>query len=247
MKILFDLHTHTLMSGHAYSTPKENIQAAKALGLAAYGFSDHGPSIKGGPDALYFQHFRIFPRQYEGMYVLCGVEAAILDYEGHIDLTGKPLERVDYAIASLHQWALPSGTLEENMQAYIGAMRNPYVKIIGHPDDSTYPVDYEQLVLAAKQYKVALELNESSLDPASVRAGQVSENMAKLIFYSIKHDWPLILGSDAHHESYIGRFERVLQIVKEEHLPERLLLNSSLAGLKRVLNKPELIEQVRAN
>lgn len=241
MQVLFDLHTHTLMSGHAYNTPQENIVAAKALGLAAYGFSDHGPSIKGGPCELYFQHFRIFPRTYEGMYVLCGVEAAIIDYQGHIDLSGKPLQRVDYAIASLHPWALPGGTAEENLQAYIGAMQNPYVKIIGHPDDSAYLLDYEQLVLAAKQFKVALELNESSLDPNSVRAGAVRENMAKLLFYSRKRDLPLILGSDAHHMSYIGRFDKVLEILHAEKFPERLILNTSMAGLRQVINRSDLI------
>lgn len=241
MQVLFDLHTHTLMSGHAYNTPQENIVAAKALGLAAYGFADHGPSIAGGPSELYFRHFRIFPRIYEGMYVLCGVEAAIVDYAGHIDLTGKALERVDYAIASLHQWALPGGTAEQNLQAYIGAMQNPYVKIIGHPDDSTYPLDYEKLVLAAKQFKVTLELNESSLDPESVRAGSVRENMAKLLFYSRKHELPLILGSDAHHMTYIGKFANVQAILQSEHFPEHLILNNSLAGLKQVLNKDNLI------
>ena len=29
MKALIDLHTHTLVNGHAYSTIKENVEAAK--------------------------------------------------------------------------------------------------------------------------------------------------------------------------------------------------------------------------
>ena len=33
MKALIDLHTHTLVSGHAYSTIKENVEAAKLAGL----------------------------------------------------------------------------------------------------------------------------------------------------------------------------------------------------------------------
>ena len=31
LKPLVDLHTHTIASGHAYSTLKENIEAAKAM------------------------------------------------------------------------------------------------------------------------------------------------------------------------------------------------------------------------
>ena len=41
MKLLFDLHTHTVASGHAFSTLKENIEEAAAKGLKAMGMSDH--------------------------------------------------------------------------------------------------------------------------------------------------------------------------------------------------------------
>ena len=40
MKLLFDLHTHTVASGHAFSTLKENIEEAAAKGLKAMGMSD---------------------------------------------------------------------------------------------------------------------------------------------------------------------------------------------------------------
>lgn len=45
MKI--DLHTHTIISGHAYSTLKENIEAARARGLEAFAVTDHGPAMPG--------------------------------------------------------------------------------------------------------------------------------------------------------------------------------------------------------
>ena len=41
MKALIDLHTHTLVSGHAYSTIKENVEAAKLAGLKYIGLSEH--------------------------------------------------------------------------------------------------------------------------------------------------------------------------------------------------------------
>ena len=40
MKALIDLHTHTLVSGHAYSTIKENVKAAKLAGLKYIGLSE---------------------------------------------------------------------------------------------------------------------------------------------------------------------------------------------------------------
>ena len=39
MQPLFDLHTHTIASGHAYSTLKENIEEAAKIGLKALGIS----------------------------------------------------------------------------------------------------------------------------------------------------------------------------------------------------------------
>ena len=37
MKICFDMHTHTVASGHAFSTFKENVEEAAAKGLYAMG------------------------------------------------------------------------------------------------------------------------------------------------------------------------------------------------------------------
>lgn len=45
MKI--DLHTHTIISGHAYSTILENLQAAREAGLTAFAVTDHGPAMPG--------------------------------------------------------------------------------------------------------------------------------------------------------------------------------------------------------
>lgn len=45
--IYLDLHTHTVVSGHAYSTLNENIAAAKENGLTIYGVSDHTPKMPG--------------------------------------------------------------------------------------------------------------------------------------------------------------------------------------------------------
>ena len=53
------------------------------------------------------------------------------------------------------------------MRAYEAVMKKPYVKIIGHPDDSRFPTDYERLVKMAKETGTLLELNNSSLRPAS--------------------------------------------------------------------------------
>lgn len=236
MELLYDLHTHTTASGHAYSTIIENMEFAYNSGLKAYGFSDHAPALDGSTNELYFVNFRVIPREYKGMKVYAGVEANIVDYGGGLDISGKIYERVDYVIASLHTLCISPGSLEENMNAYIGAMSNKYVKIIGHPDDARYPLDYDELARQAVKHGTALELNNSSLNPDSVRKG-AKENILTMLKACEKYGTYIICGTDAHICMDIGNFDYTEELLKEAKFPKELILNTSMDGLKYVLNK----------
>ena len=59
--IYLDLHTHTIVSGHAYSTLNENIAAAKQHGLKIYGISDHAPKMPGSTHLFYFRNLHVVP------------------------------------------------------------------------------------------------------------------------------------------------------------------------------------------
>ena len=45
MKIELDVHTHTIASGHAFSTLQEMAQAAADKGLKVLGITEHSPGI----------------------------------------------------------------------------------------------------------------------------------------------------------------------------------------------------------
>ena len=62
-----------------------------------------------------------------------------MDYEGRVDPARFRSGRVDYCIASLHINCLESGSIQENTSACVKALKNPYVAILGHPDDGRYP------------------------------------------------------------------------------------------------------------
>ena len=47
MRIELDTHTHTLASGHAYSTIAEMIDAAAQKGLKLVGLAEHAPAWPG--------------------------------------------------------------------------------------------------------------------------------------------------------------------------------------------------------
>lgn len=169
MKLLFDLHTHTVASGHAFSTLKENIEEAAAKGLKAMGTSDHYSAMPGSAQSIYFTNFKAIKEKILGVRIFTGMEANIIDLEGKLDAEEAVLKKMDYVIASLHVPCVKAGTREENTNALIGAMKNPYVKIIGHPDDDRFPLNYEKLVKAAAKEKVALEVNNSSFSPRTGR------------------------------------------------------------------------------
>ena len=79
MNKLIDLHTHTMAGGHAYSTLQENIQQAKKMGLKILGYSEHGPNMPGGPHIFHIANQRVIPRSIDGMIILKGCEANIID------------------------------------------------------------------------------------------------------------------------------------------------------------------------
>ena len=57
MKIELDVHTHTIASGHAFSTLQEMAQAAAGKGLKVLGITEHSPGIPGTCHPIYFRNF----------------------------------------------------------------------------------------------------------------------------------------------------------------------------------------------
>lgn len=232
MNIVADLHTHTIASGHAYSTLAENVAAAKEKELQFLGVSDHAPALDDAPKETYFRNLKVVPKTWDTVRVLHGVELSILDELGKVDLSDEVLSTLDYAIASLHYPVFPQNKLGHCTDAAIAAMSNPYVYILGHPDDDLMPLDYEALVLAAKHYHIALEVNNSSLRPHSFRQG-AAQNYRKMLKLARNLDVPVVVSSDSHIACDVGNVRNALQLLEELQFPEELVVNSSP---KRLLN-----------
>ena len=203
MKNVMDLHTHTVVSGHAYNTLREMARAAADKGLEVLGITEHGPSMPGSCQNFYFHNLKILPREMYGVRLLLGTEANIVNYDGKLDLSQRELESLDLVIASMHLPCVKAGTKEENTRAYLKVMENPYVDIIGHPDDGRYAIDYERLVRKAKEYHVLLEINNNSLNPRGFRL-DTAPNDRKMLKLCKEYQVPVILGSDAHVVTEVG-------------------------------------------
>ncbi len=227
MNDILDLHTHTIVSGHAYNTLYEMIHAAASKGLKLLGVTEHAPRIPGACHPFYFLNFKVIPRQIQGIRLMMGCELNIIDHEGNIDLEPRYQKSLDLGIASIHDPCYTCGTVAQNTAAYLGAMKNPAVQIIGHPDDGRFPADYETLVCAAKENHVLLELNNSSLAPGCNRKNS-RQNMISILEYCLQYQVSVILDSDAHCEADVGNHAYLHSLLEEMQFPEELVVNRSL-------------------
>lgn len=187
MRYLIDTHTHTIASGHAYNTIDEMTRKANSIGLENLAITEHTPKMPGSCNMLYFTNLKILPERKYDVNRLFGCEANIVNLYGEVDMPDGLLRKMDIVIASFHIPCVKAGSVKENTRALINAMKNPYIDIIGHPDDSRYAVDMEMVVDAAKEYQTLLELNNSSLKPNGPRQG-ARENDIKMLELCKKKD-----------------------------------------------------------
>lgn len=231
-----DLHTHTYASGHAYNTMNEMALAAKNKGLALLGITDHAPAMTGSASLLHFLNLKVARREKYGLPLMLGTEVNIIDHRGKLDLPDNVLEEMDVVIASLHIRCIKPGTIEENTNAYVGAIRNPHVDIIGHPDDVRYPVAYERVIKEAKEQGVLIELNNSSLSPDSFRKNAKEADLT-ILRLCREYSVPIVVGSDAHAEEDILNFEYADTLLEEVDFPLELIANTSVEKLRGMLKK----------
>lgn len=233
--IEFDLHTHSISSGHGTdATITDMAKAASNRGLSLLGISDHGPKTPFGPSESYFRSLSLAPRKRSSVSILYGIETDILDLYGSLDIDAVVASSLDYVIASMHPCNMKPGSRTDNTSAYIRAMEHPFVSIIGHCDDEKYPVDMENMVNAAMKNNVLLELNNASLKPDSYR-GNTREADILLLQLCKRNHYPVLLSSDSHGVEGIGIFDDALSLIHECEFPEELILNYDVNRLKHFL------------
>lgn len=222
--IKLDVHTHTVMSGHAYSTMQEMVTAAQQKHLDILGITEHAPSIPGTCHPIYFRNLHVVPRQYDGLRLLLGAELNILDTKGTLDLDEYYYKMLDLRIAGIHLLCWEGGTIEENTQGMINAIRNPWTQIISHPGDGTADLLFEPIVLAAKETKTLLEINNSSLNPVRKKETALKNNL-EILRLCKRYEVPVILSSDAHISYAIADYSFIWPLLHETDFPDQLIMN----------------------
>lgn len=234
LNLVGDLHTHTVASGHGYSTVMEIAKVAKRKKLEVVAITDHSPKMPGGPSPIYFEARGHFPREIEGIKICFGAEVDIVDEEGKLGLEEGILKKLDIVIVSFHPQVFPPASREVNTKALLRVLENPLVDIIAHPGNPRYPLDYEKVVKEAVNRGKIIEINNSSF--AVSRRG--SKENCRLIAQEVKEQggW-VVVSSDAHFCEEVGEFEEARKLLQDIDFPSCRVLNSTRDNIERFLNK----------
>ncbi len=246
MRLLADLHTHTIASGHAYSTVTELARAARFKGLELIAITDHGPTVPQGAHPWYFWNSKVIPSVLDGVRILKGCEAnPSMDTDNGIDLPDELLRLLDFVAVGFHPLTgFDQCNRAHNTKVLLRVMDNPLVDMISHPgNDDEFPLDLDAIVESAARNRVILELNDHSFAATSARSSSSSREreFAQAAFAA---GAPVAIGSDAHYALHVGRFDTAAAAAVEIGLTEKDLINrdaaSALAFLTAKRDRPRL-------
>lgn len=237
MRLLADLHTHTIASGHAYSTVTELAIAASAANLELIAITDHGPAVPQGAHPWYFWNAKVIPSVLNGVRILNGCEAnPSLDTDNGIDLPDELLRLLDFVAVGFHPLTgFDDRDRAKNTEAMLRVIANPNVDQITHPgNEHEFPLVLDDVVAAAVRYGVILELNDHSFAPTSARSNGSSRER-EFAEAANASGAPIAIGSDAHYALHVGRFDAAIKVAEEIGIDERRLVNRDSASVMRFL------------
>ncbi|PYV28005.1 MAG: DNA polymerase/3'-5' exonuclease PolX [Acidobacteria bacterium] len=162
-----DLQMHTTASDGRNSV-EEMADEAKKLGYKYILITDHSKAVtiaNGLDDQRALENIariKAARKKVKGIEIWAGAEVDILG-DGSLDYPDEILKQFDMVLASVHSRMTQPG--EEMTERLLKALRNPYVRILGHPTGryvlrrDPFNFDHERVFNAAKKAGVVLEVN----------------------------------------------------------------------------------------
>lgn len=198
-----DVHVHTDWSDGRNSLG-EMIASAQKYGLKYIAITDHSPAVRvaGGltKERILNQIQKIneIRKKFKNIRILTGMEVDI-KLNSELDMDEEILKKLDIVIGSIHSHFMLSE--EEQTKRVIKALKNPYLKIYGHPTckmiNRREPIklNIEKIIKAAKEFHTALELNSQPLRlDLQDKNLRIAKNIgAKIVINSDSHS---VLGFD---------------------------------------------------
>jgi len=201
--IIADLHMHSDWSD-GKNTIREMVDACVARDHQYIVITDHSRSL-GIANGLSIERLlaqaeevrRINDEMGGTIQVLAGTEMDI-KADASLDYPDEVLAQLDFVIASLHSGL--SQTREQVTARLLKAIRNPYVRMIGHPSARQFPnreevnADWDAVLAAAKEHETILEINANPLRlDLKPELARLAKDMGV----------PLAINTDAHRVAHL--------------------------------------------
>lgn len=232
IKTIADLHTHTNVSQHAYSSLDEIVRSAKEKGFTAVGITDHGPGMMDGAIRHHFYCMKGLPDEARGLRLVRGAEVNIKDYQGALDLDEEVLGQLDFVIASYHVEAIEPASSKLHTEGWLRVIANPHVDCLGHCGNPVFACDYEAVVKACREHGKIVEINSSSF---RVRHGS-HESCRQVAKLCMAYGVPVLVSSDAHSCYSVGDHRDAIALLESIGFPEELVINGDSGRLENYLN-----------
>jgi DNA polymerase (family X) len=234
-----DLHMHTTATD-GRADAETMARAARAAGLGYIAITDHSKSLAmaGGLDEhaalAHARRVRALNGRDDlgGLTVLAGIECDIRP-DGTMDLADDCLAQLDIVIASVH--SAFNQDAAQMTDRLLRAIACPWVDVVGHPTGRLilrregYALNFEQVVAAAAQAGVGLEINSQidRLDLDDTRARLARERGI-----------PIVIDSDAHSPAALGNLRWGVVTARRAWLEPRDILNTrSIDEFKAALRR----------
>jgi len=220
-----DLQMHTTASD-GRCTVEEMAQGAKKLGYKYILITDHSKAVtiaNGLDERRAVEHIRNIKaarQKVKGIEIWAGTEVDILG-DGQLDYPDALLKQFDIVLASVH--SRMTQPAEEMTERLLKALRNPYVRILGHPTGrqllkrDPFNFDLEKVFLAAQKLGVILELNGNPerLDLCDRHVKWVRDRGMKVI-----------ISTDSHHPEQFAFMRYGVMTARRGWMEKKDVLNT---------------------
>jgi DNA polymerase (family 10) len=220
-----DLQMHTTASD-GQSSIEEMAEAAKKLGYQYILITDHSKAvtIANGLDEKraveHIQRIHAARKKVQGIEIWAGAEVDILG-DGRLDYSDDLLKRLDIVLVSVHsRLTMPAAEMTERL---LKALRNPYVRILGHPTGrqilkrDPFSFDLERIFAEAKKQGVILELNGN---PERLDLCDRHVKLAR------ERGMQVIISTDAHHPEHLKLMRYGVMTARRGWLEKKDVLNT---------------------
>ncbi len=220
-----DLQMHTTASDGKTSV-EEMAEAAKKLGYKYILITDHSKAvtIANGLDekraAENIRHIKEARKQVNGIEIWAGAEVDILG-DGKLDYPDALLKQFDIVLVSVH--SRMTQPADEMTARLLKALKNPYVRILGHPTGrqllkrDSFLFDVEKVFAAAHEQGVVLELN------ANPERLDLCDRHVKL---ARDRGMKIIISTDAHHPDHFAFMRYGVMTARRGWMEKKNVLNT---------------------